>query len=132
MQQYIPNEDNKKRLLRNQRSIEHLCIEDTTDSGTIAECDPKGSLEPPIQVILCTRGLVYVRVQIRVRGMQLFEKPMCTLLDEGIGALCIISNQLWILAIIYIFPTDLTQAGSLNASWTRCVYCATAEGHGRS
>ena len=132
MQQYIPNEDNKKRLLWNQHSIEHLCIEDTTDSGTIAECDPEGSLEPPMQVILCTRGLVYVRVQIRVRRMQLFEKRTCTLLDEGIGALCIILNQLWILAIIYIFPTDLTQAGSLNASWTRCVYSATAEGHGRS
>ena len=132
MQQYIPNEDNKKRLLRNQCSIEHLCIENTTDSSTVAERDPKGSLEPPVQVILCTRRLVCVRVQIRVRGTQLFEKRTCTLLDEGIGSLCIISNQLWIPAIIYIFLTDVTQAGSLNASWTRCVYSATAEGHGRS
>lgn len=132
MQQYIPNEDNKKRLLWNQHSIDLFFIENTTDSGAIAEHDPEGSLEPPVQVLLCTRGLVYVRVQIRVRGAQLFEKRTCTLLDEGVGSLCITSNQLWIPAIIYIFPTDLTQAGSLNASWTRCVYSATAEGHGQS
>ena len=93
MQQYIPNEDNKKRLLWNPHSIDLLFIENTTDSGTITERDPEGSLEPPVQVLLCTRGLVYVRVQIRVRGTQLFEKWTCTLLDERIGSLCIISDE---------------------------------------